>query len=501
MRVLIDTNIFIYREDSQVLPLALQQLLLLLNSLKIEILIHPRSIEEVESDKNKRRKEVVISKVRTYPRLESPPDPKKNAEFLKTVGQASKPHDEVDNWILFAVCKNAIDFLITEDKGIQRKSRRLKIRDRVLSVQEALETFNPYSMDDRIGHPVALKEEMVYSLDLADRFFDSLKQDYSEFEEWFAKISKEGRKCWVYYREDGTIGALLIFKEEDESIDGSDPPLPRGKRLKISTLKVEQTGFRLGELFIKMAVEFSIKRGLAEIYLTHFSKPNDELIALITQYGFFPVAKNKRGEDIFIKGLHPPRSKLQSHSPPEISRIFWPNFYDGSKVNKYVVPILPKFHNRLFTEPIKRQTLLLEHVGQFIIEGNTISKAYISSSRISTISPGDILLFYRSTDLHEITTLGVVEEVYPGIQDKDTVIRLVRKRTVYTIREVEHFLEKPTLVILFNWHLHLPNPLKLGDLKKMKVLKTAPQTFTKISHERYIRIKDTGGIDARFTIN
>ena len=99
----------------------------------------------------------------------------------------------------------------------------------------------------------------------------------------------------------------------------------------------------------------------------------------------------------------------------------------------------------------------------------------------------------------KITSLGVIEKVLYGLQDEDEIFRNVRKRTVYSMKEIEKLAKKPTLVILFKWHFHLPNPLKLNDLKTMGI--SAPQSIAQISDEKYLQIKMRGGIDERFTVN
>ncbi len=504
MRILIDTNIFIYREDYHIIPENLQKLLKILNTLVAEILIHPKSIEEIHRDLDEDRKRVVSSKINTYASLELPPDPNKDNNFMGIVGHSLKPNNYVDNAILYAVYKDAVDFLITEDRGIYNKAVKLNLKDRVLSIEDALSIFEKNFLGKKVSSPPALKAEVVYNLKINDPFFDSLKEEYGEnkFEAWFKDISREGRKCWVHFKEDDTIGALLIYKGEDEPID-SIPTFPQKKRLKLSTFKVTHLGHKIGELFIKLSVDYAIKNNLAEIYLTHFTKPEDDLVDLITEYGFNKVAykiTNNREEDVYIKELLPDKEKLSSLRPLEVAKNFWPNFYGGAKINKFILPILPEYHERLFIEYKGRQTKLPEHLGEFIIEGNTIKKAYICHSRITKISPGDILLFYRSQD-KELTSLGVVEKVYSGLQDKDKIARLVGKRTVYSIGEIDEMAKKPTMVILFTWHFHLPTPLKLDELKRMNVIKGAPQSIAQISHDQYLKIKTNGGIDERLAVN
>jgi hypothetical protein len=399
---------------------------------------------------------------------------------------------------------DSCDFIITENREIHKASNKLDIIDKILLIDEALQIFRGYLTRDTITAPPAIKSEPVGNLDYYDPIFDSLKGDYNpKFESWFKKISKEGRNSWVYYRTDGSIGALLIYKFEDESIDNSKPPLPKKNRLKIATLKVTHIGYRIGELFIKMAVDISIKNGINEIYLTHFTKSPDRLVELIIEYGFNKIAVKDNGEDIFVKRLTSKGyEKQKDHSPINISRIFYPSFYDGDNVKKFIVPILPVYHNKLFTDFPKRQTTLLEHCGDFIIEGNTIKKAYLSHSNIKRISPGDLILFYRSEDLQAITSIGVVESIHTGISDAESVLRLAGKRTVFSQQEIDTLVhEGPISVFLFRHHIHLTKPIGLVELLDNGVLNGAPQSVTKLSQEKYIKIKEIGDIDGRFTIH
>ncbi len=499
MRVLIDTNIFIHRENYHQVPKTLQELLRILNTLKVEIIVHPRSIDEIKNDHNEDRKNIALSKCYTYPQLESPPNPRSDESFLKTVGLPSDPHDRVDDALLYAVYRDAVDFLISEDKRIHNKAQRLNLTDRVFSSEEALTFFKRDFSNMKVKHPPALKEEYVYNLNVKDQFFDSIKEEYLGFEDWFRKVSREGRRCWVYFEGDNSINALLIFKVENESI-ASVPPLCAKKRLKLCTFKVEHLGHKIGELFVKLSVQYCVKNNIDEMYLTHFTKEDDFLANLLTEYGFSSVAK-KDGEDVYLKTLILEKKKAKCLSTFEISTLYYPCFYDGICVKKFIVPIRPKYHDRLFIEYTGRQTTIPEHVGEFIVEGNTISKAYLSHSNISKISKADILLFYRSKDKMELTALGIVENVFFRLRDKDKVLKLVGKRTVYDDKEIEEIVKQPTLVILFKWHCYFPKPIKIDQLKKMGILAKAPQTITKIHHNKYLKIKGEGGLDERYTLD
>jgi hypothetical protein len=441
----------------------------------------------------------MLSKVGAYSILESPPVPREDPEFFRFVEQKGGTHDLVDNHILYALYKDTVDFLVTEDRDIHKKAVRLGIDNRVLLITEALTVFRGHLQKDSIIIPPALERKPIYNLDLNDPFFDSLKREYREFDEWFKKIKREGRNCLVNYTEAGGIGALLVYKLEDEPIDAS-PPIPKKRRIKLSTFKVAQFGYKIGELFIKLAIDIAISNGVSEVYLTHFVQSDDRLVELIIEYGFRHVAINSRSEAIYIKKLSPEPGEAKGLSPFEITKLYYPSYYDGPDVNKFIVPIQPRYHSRLFTNYKDRQIELLESAGYFIVEGNTIRKAYICNSRIKSMAQGDIILFYVS-ERRQLISLGVVEAIRGGLQDYGDVIKLVGKRTVYSVSEIQGIATKPSLVILFWQYWHLERPLSYLSLKNMGILKGPPRSIMQISEKNYSLIKETGGIDEHFTVN
>ena len=499
MRVLLDTNIFIYRETDHVISDDLQQLLSVLNKIKAELLIHPLSLVEIRRDRDKKRQAIMLSKLGAYPLLEMPPVPKEDNVFFNIIEQKDDAHNLVDNHILYAVYKDAVDFLVTEDRDIHKKAIKLGLDNRVLLIAEALIIFRGHLQKDSIIIPPALERKPVHDLNLSDPFFDSLKEEYPEFDDWFKKIKREGRNCLVNYKDDGNMGALLVYKLEDEPIDAI-PQIPKKKRIKLSTFKVAQFGYKIGELFIKLAIDIAIGNNVSEVYLTHFVQSDDRLIELITEYGFHHVGMNSRREAIYIKKLFPELTETKGLLPFDITKSYYPSYCDGADVKKFIVPIRPRYHSRLFTNYKDRQIELAESAGYFIVEGNTIRKAYICNSRITKMTPGDLILFYVS-ERKKLISIGVVEAVYGGLQDYRDIIKLVGKRTVYSVKEMQFIARKPSLVILF-WHYwHIPQPLSYLRLKGMGILKGPPRSIMQISEKYYSIIKKAGGIDERFAVN
>ena len=504
MRILLDTNIIILREDHKVIQDDLQMLFRNIQKLDYKILLHPKSIEDIKRDPDDQRKKITLSKFNTYPVLEPAPNPNTDLNYLDIIGAPRKENDAIDDFLLFAVYRNAVNFLITEDLGIHRKAKKTRLSERVLNVIEALDLFKK-DLPHEVRLPPTLLKSTMASLDVNDPIFDSLREDYPNFNEWYAKKSRIGRNCWVYRRNNGSLGAVLIYKSENEAIL-SEPLLEKNNRLKIATMKVSQVGYKIGELLLKLSFELAIKNNIPEIYLTHFTKEIDYLVDLIEDFGFKKVSIIHQPwidipEDLFLKKVLIKDDDIRGLTPSEISKNYYPNFYDGKEVRKHIIPIRPKYFKRLYTDFPKRQTTLNEHLGQFIIQGNTIKKAYLSHSSSKKMNVGDLLLFYRSEDAQSILSIGVIERVDYDMRDPTEIISIVGKRTVYSTAEIEEISKQNTTVILFNHHFHFKKPIKYKKLLNIGILRGPPQSITEIEHEDYQKIKQIGGIDERFAFD
>lgn len=497
-QVLIDTNVFIEREGLSEVPEPLQELLHELQLQGHTVLVHPESKQEVRNYENEDGRARGESKIATYEELPYPQYPQDwHTEFRSEVPEGDDYNEQVDNALLFAVYKDQVDYLITWDEALQEKARRLALDDVVLSPEEGCEEFN--DAPSGIPDPPPVEKTTMGELDLDDPIFDSIREDYPPFDDWFKR--NEDGDAWVNYLPDGSLGAILFLKPNEAEELGTDPVLPKRDRLKIRTFKVAEPhrGSKLGELLISIAIREAQSHKLDEMYLTRHIKDPDYLVQLISEYGFWEASKKDDGEAIFIKRLTPGMG--DNPDPSEVHYWFYPSFYDGSEVNKFLVPIRPEYHRRLFPEYDKRRTTLTDFTGPFISEGNAIKKAYLSHSNTKQIEPSDILLFYRSRDHQEVTSIGVCEEVYTELTDAEEIMDIVDKRTVYRPIEIEEMAEKETLVVLFKWHFDLGNPISYAEMKSNDVVNGPLQTITKIDESSYYYIRDNGGIDERFIVD
>ncbi len=502
MKVLIDTNILIHVEDPKEMPTDLQKLFQLINSVKAEVYYHQASAQDLNSDTDTERKKIVISKLSKYKSLPTQQKFSHDQDFASKIGSSNTKNDHIDAQLLFSIYCKVVDYFITNDQRLIGRASKVGCEEKVFNVADAINIFEEFLFKGTAPKPIALAEVPMKEIDYRQKFFDSLREDYPEFNCWFDKKAKENRKAFVHSAEDGKIDAILALKPESDAIPLIDGLLPPKRRLKISPMKSTLNQTNMGELFIKLAITTAVKQDIDEIYLTHFAKKQDYLVTTIEKFGFKCVGKQqsaKGPEEVFSKPLIgnaivPPNEDGIS----EFNQVYYPSFYDGKKVKKFLVPIRPEFYQKLFTESKSRQSSLIESLGGFIVEGNAIRKAYLCNAHISTIGKNDLLIFYLSGS--SMATLIATVESTARTSNPGEIMKIVARRTVYTKEEISQLASKEALVILFKWNFHFPVPLSLATLKKEGVLKAPPQSIMQLDHENYIKLKTLSQLDQKYTV-
>lgn len=502
MRILLDTNILILRENNHTIPENLAKMLQLINGLEnSSICVHHLSIKEIQKDKNIERQKINLSKINSYAVLTDYPNYEDDSKFVSEIPKPKTENDIIDNQLLYCAYKNVIDILITEDIGILNKAEHLNI-EQVLNINGAIAYFKTLYTNTNINLLPIFKKVKGYEIDLNDPIFESLKMDYAGFINWW-KEKVWRRELFIFEREN-KIKAILIPKiEQNEKIECT-PELKREKILKICTFKVsdDSRGLKLGERLLKMAFDFAILNNVFEIYLTHYKQASDYLIPLLQSFGFSKYGENKDGEEIYLKKIIPD-STIDLKNKEDVTKInktFYPAFYDGSIIKKHIIPIAPRFHERLFPDVnigVRQLSLFEPSSGS---EGNSIKKAYICNSNSHKVNVGDIILFYRSQDIKAITTIGTVESIYYNLRDAEQIAKIIAKRTVFSIEEIKEKCKSDVIVILFNQNFNLKQNYKYKDLKTKKIVNGYIQGITEIPNEKYKEIIEEN-IDERFIIH
>ena len=494
--ILLDTNILIYREGEKILNDDVQLLSrLLMDSEEFKLCVHPMSIEELSKHKNEQERKVILSKISIYKELENPP--KSTDEFIKKCGNNNNCHEYVDNNLLYAVYRNCVSYLITNDKGILRKSKSLDLSKRVLRISDAIDLLLNSNEIISLKTPAIIQEKNLYEINTNDPFFDSLRTDYYNFDIWLDKKKRNHEKVRVTYDDSGNLGAFLMLKIEDENEDYSsfDVPLSKKRRVKISTFKVNDNGKAIGEAFIKIVVDYALKNNVNEIYVTIFDK-QEKLIELFKEHGFFLYTRKntKKHDGTFEKeGVYLKHFDVDKTNYPII------------KLNNqgiFITSIRDEFGRMLLPDVFDEHQLSIYDLNGTSTYSNVIKKVYITKSKIKAMNRGDILIFYASQTKKSIACVGVVDDAFRAndIENFEAFEKIVKRRTVYMTDYLKEAYKNGYLIILFKYFVNLSEHIPLEKAKQEGILRGAPQSIQKLSNENFIKIISLSGSDKQIKI-
>jgi ribosomal protein S18 acetylase RimI-like enzyme len=500
-KFLLDANIFIRMEDPTVVHPSVAALAQKAHLHRVGLYLDEACIEDIRRDPKLERRAATLSKLSKFPVLNQVAH-RDTGDQISRFGNISSDNDRCDVLMLDTLDLGIVDFLITEDAGIHSRADRAGLRDRVLTVQEALawiqRTFEPREF--RLRFIVSRKAHQVST---EDPLFVGLRQDYHGFEEWFSKCRREHRDCWTV-EIGGQLAGLVIRKDETHAEAQTAHHGP--KILKICTLKMKPDyyGEKFGEQLLKKVLWFAQGNHYDLIYLTVFPK-HEILIKLLGTFGFEITRKQPNGEFVMERPMlaAEPVSLAEGERALAFDFRGYPRFYDGLQVRKYVIPIKSEFHVVLFPEIAEARDLLPlfpEH--ELLVTskdshertpGNTIRKVYVCRSPTRSLAAGDILLFYlsKADDFRRsqsVTTVGIVEQAQLATSTEE-LVRRVGRRSVYsreTLEAMKPAPESPVLVIDFLLNGHLNPAIPLDTLLASGVFVGSPsQSIKRIGDNVY----------------
>lgn len=485
--VLLDTNIIIKRESGNNVSFEVTKLFNWFDKKSVKKYIHEISLQELSTYGDEKAREVILSKMSSYEIL-----PKFSIEtddfFESVISQYAKDRNGLnDNNLLREVYNGNIDILLTDDNLILRKAQELYIRDHVITSAELLahfETEYPQNLEYKM---LAVKLKEFAEVKLNDSFFDSLREDYEgkKFDDWFKRKGKE--KAYVFEDNDGLKG-FLYLKVEDESENYSDivPLFTPKKRLKVGTFKIESTGFRLGERFLKIIFDNARNNKVDEIYVTLFENKRDNVKALkslMEQWGFQKHGyKKSNGESVLVKSMN----KYVYDKSPKFN---FPIIRNDNSL--YFLPIYSQFHTDLFPD------MILKNEDMHLYEENkahryAIEKIYLSGAFNIEAKPGDLALIYRMGDRYPkhyssvITGIAITEDI---IQTKtvEECIRICNNRSIFSTEDIrEQFKRRRTVIKLLDY-LPFKNKITLDKLRQYNIISqnSGPRQFEMLSKENF----------------
>ncbi len=508
MRVLLDTNIIIHREATKIINKEIGILFNWFDKLHYEKCIHPLSLSEIRKHNSEDVVKTIEAKVQNYNLLKTEAPEVKEIIDLRAKHDRDE-NDRVDTSLLKEVFCKRVHYLITEDRAIHIKADKLGIAKVVFTIDDFLEKVtaeNPALTDYKT---LSVRKEYFGNININDPFFDSFKEDYKGFENWFN--SKADETAYICQSDNNDILAFLYVKVEDENENYGDisPVLTPMHRLKIGTFKVISNGFKLGERFLKIVFDNALNNKVNEIYVTIFDsrEEHERLIGLFDDWGFeyYGVRSSASGDErVYVKNFRPvPDARNPKRTYPFIEK----------DRRYFIVPIYPEYHTELLPDSILNNESPQDYV-ENAPHRNAIQKVYISRSMNRDLIPGDIILFYRTGGYYKsvISTIGIVESIIIDINDENELIGLCRKRSVFSDKKLAEFWNyksnygkwyKP-FIVNFLYLYSFPKRLTMEGLINLGVIadvSSAPRGFEQIKLEHFEKILEASNTDESFIIN
>lgn len=493
MKILLDTNIVVYRESDNSIKERIGELFKTIdNDVQMQKYISPIIKAEITQNLQGKQREILLNRLNSYNMLQFTSKticPEIASKFKE---EDRNTNDKIDSLILSDVYTGKVDLLITEDKKIKLKAVALGITDKVQSIDEFL--FKN-KIDKKVNHNILnIKKVKVGQLDINDTFFDGLKNSYPGFENWLR--SKENEDAYCYF-ENNKLLAMLMLKNEEIGEDYSDisPTMKNNRKLKVSTFKVDIKKKKIGERFIKIIFDQAIYSNVNEIYVTIFDDTDEKkaLISYFERFGFSYHGKKKGRELVYVRSMNKNYIKTDPlKTYPYIDR----------SNDSYIVAILPEYHTYLLPDSkLSKESYRNIHMP---VE-YAIKKYYISATGFKQKpNIGDNLIFYRMKEgfipakySSVLTTIGIVTDIYTPT-NIDDLVNKVKGKTVYTEEAIRNYYNSRiniTYVIEFAYITTLENKINLNDCLENSILFDYPRGVEKITKEQFDKILEIGNVD------
>ncbi|ANK84693.1 MULTISPECIES: GNAT family N-acetyltransferase [unclassified Rhizobium] len=503
---LIDTNILIGLEDYRAVGAAYAKFSSLAAAHKVNVFVHEAARDDIARDKDAERRRISLSKIAKYQILGKRRG-LTQAELEAEFGPLRKPNDIVDAILLHTLKSNAVDFLVSQDKGLHERALRhsAELGRRVLFVGDAADlltqTYEPKQVP--IRHVAEVDAHMI---DHEDGFFNSLRDGYLEFDDWWReKCVRQHRPCWVVYDDDKLAG--LIVRKEETAID-TDAVTKVERILKVCTFKVapEKRGVKLGELLLKQVLWYAQMNGYDLAYLTTY-EDQATLINLLEFYGFRQAGKKPDGELIYERAFS--LEKLADDpavTAYEAARKNYPRFLVTDEIRGFGIPIKEEYHDTLYPDLWNpRQSDLFNGTSTAdrpARPGNTIRKVYLCRAPSNLGPAGSLLFFYKSASKEQpsqaITALGILESITLAKSTRE-LMHLTGGRSVYSEQQLDAWnatQARPVKVINYLLVSYIEPAIGLDELRRIGVVNGNPQqSIYEIRHDQLRLLLDRANLE------
>jgi len=370
---------------------------------------------------------------------------------------------------------------------ILKKAEELYIRDRVLTSAELLAFFEKNYPQNIEYKMLAVRLKRFDEVNLNSVFFDTLREDYEgrKFDNWFKGKGQE--KAYVF-EEDGTLKGFLYLKVESSNEPDYlkvTPILPPKRRLKVGTFKIESTGFRLGERFLKIIFDNARNYDVDEIYVTLYEDKRDNVKALkqlMEQWGFKRHGYKENGELVLVKSM-------KAYDISQEPKYNYPLL--NNDIRYFFLPIFPEYHTDLFPD------MILKNENMNLYQENkahryAIEKIYLTGSFCIEAKPGDVVLIYRIGERYPrkyssvVSGVAIIQEIRTT-NSVEECIEICKNRSIFSENEIREQHKRRSTVVKLLDYIPFKNKVKNYQLYENGIIAggTGPRSFDSVSKENY----------------
>lgn len=344
-----------------------------------------------------------------------------------------------------------------------------------------------------------IKHQTFADVNLSDKFFDTLKYDYPEFEKWFNAHLE--RDAYVLYNKRGEIQGFLHLKNEYNIVDDVRPVIKVNRILKVATFKVDAHGTKLGEQFIKIIMDYAISETIDLCYVTIFPK-HEALIKLVQTFGFEEYGEKGdilKPEKVFVKDMKKVTGDVNKDYPLIRRR----------STNKYLLSIYPKYHSVMFPDSIL--TTENKNIITDISHTNSIHKIYVCTMGVDVLKYGDVIVLYRTAEYGRsaeysavATSLCTVEEVrmQSDFSSFNDFFKYANQYSVFDRDDLHYWYQRGGCkAIKMTYNMALKKRIVRHDLiEKIGMDRNAYWGFMQISDAQFEEIIRKGEVNSQIII-
>ena len=231
---------------------------------------------------------------------------------------------------------------------------------------------------------------------LSSSFFDSLRDDYKEFNDWYKKSVNDENRSSFYWKKDKEIIAFIGLKSEDEELKIGSSSLGIKNRIKITTIKSGVDLPRFSEMAFYKAFKKARDEEIEEVYFSIIPDTEEKLklVEIAKSFGFKEIGKTKKSmtgierknyEVYLMKNIKEPTNDWKSS---------YPRLPLKESRQCRLITLENKYHDNFLQDAILKETELKQDFSKM-----SIKKVYVHNQKnIFEMTSGDMAFLYRKSD-------------------------------------------------------------------------------------------------------